>query len=294
MNRFVPARILCWATFAVLLSTGVIRGADTPEIQKQRVFVCGHSFHMPVATMLPEVTKAAGLEEPPVRQQRIGGSTVLQHWELPDPQNTLKQSLRAGDVDVLTLSPTAKLPDEGIDKFTELALEHNKQIRILVQASWAGFDSPTANPRTFKNAQRDTTTSDELRKTYDPFYKIMKEQAQRLNDKYQGARKEPVVSIVPVAYALFALREQVAAGKVPGIAKQSDLFRDDRGHGTPPTYLLATYCNYAVIYRRSPVGLSVPSALRSRSQGHEEGLNRTLQQIAWDAVKNEPASDIKN
>ena len=63
--------------------------------------------------------------------------------------------LRAGEVDVLTLSPTARLPDEGIDQFTELGMEHNAGIRVLVQASWVGFDSPTANPRTFKNAQRD-------------------------------------------------------------------------------------------------------------------------------------------
>src|SRR6185436_16739356 len=147
------------------------------------------------------------------------------HWNLADDKNMLKKALRAGTVDVLTLSPTAQLPDEGIDKFTELALEHNAKIRILVQASWAGFDSPTANPRTFKNEQRDVAKPDDLRKAYDPFYKIMGDQVRELNDKHQGQRDRPVVYVVPVAYAVIALREKVAEGKAPGIAKQSDLFR---------------------------------------------------------------------
>src|SRR5262245_24818380 len=98
------------AGVVLLTSFTVVRG-DTPEARGQRVFVCGHSFHMPVANMLPEVVKSAGIDQPPIRQQRINGSTVQQHWELADDQNTLKQALRAGEVDVLTLSPTARLPD---------------------------------------------------------------------------------------------------------------------------------------------------------------------------------------
>jgi hypothetical protein len=130
--------------------------SDKPLPKGQRIFICGHSFHMPVAGLLPEIVKSAGItDQKPVGQQRMSGSTVMQHWNLADDQNTLKKALRAGEVDVLTLSPTAQLPDEGIDKFTALALEHNANIRILVQASWAGFDSPTADPRKFKNEQRD-------------------------------------------------------------------------------------------------------------------------------------------
>jgi len=292
MKRTASTRILV-GIGAVLVSVSISR-AETPGMSGPRIFICGHSFHMPVANMLPEIVKSAAIDQPALRQQRIGGSSVQQHWDLPDDQNTLKQALRAGEVDVLTLSPTAKLPDEGIDKFTALALEHNSHVRILVQASWAGFDSPNTNPRTFKNSQRDAAQPDELRKGYDPFYKIMRDQVRRLNDKFQGTKTEPVVLVVPVAYAVIALREQVAAGKVPGIAKQSELFRDDRGHGTPPVYLLATYCNYAVVYRRSPVGLPVPSVLAGRSQVDSEKLNRLLQQLAWDAVKNEPLAGIKD
>src|SRR6185436_16675650 len=102
---------------SALLASLPAAAAKTQEVQGQRVFVCGHSFHMPVAGMLPEIEKLAGIrDQQPVGQQRMSGSTVSQHWNLADDQNPLKKALRAGEVDVLTLSPTAQLPDEGIDK----------------------------------------------------------------------------------------------------------------------------------------------------------------------------------
>jgi hypothetical protein len=84
--------------------------SDKPVPKGQRVFICGHSFHMPVAGLLPEIVKSAGItDQKPVGQQRMSGSTVMQHWKLADDQKTLKKALLAGEVDVPTLSPTAPL-----------------------------------------------------------------------------------------------------------------------------------------------------------------------------------------
>ena len=103
-----------------------------------------------------------------------------------------------------------------------------------------------------------------------------------------------MVYVVPVAYAVAALREKVAEGKAPGIARQSELFRDDRGHGKPAIYLLAAYCNYAIIYGRSPVGLPVPASLKGQVKPeYQEKLNRLLQEIAWEVVTNEPLTGVK-
>ncbi len=294
----ISRRGLATITFvsALLRASPPAAGADTAEIQGQRIFVCGHSFHMPVANMLPEIEKLAGIKnQQPVAQQRMDGSTVTQHWNLAEDKNLLKQALIAGKVDDLTLSPTSQLQDEGIDKFTELAMAHNPNTRIFVQASWVGFDSTTANPRTFKNEQRDTAKPDDLRKDYDPFYKIMCDQARKLNDHYSGSQKRQVVYVVPVAYAVIALREKVAEGKAPGIVRQSELFRDDRGHGKPSIYLLASYCNYASIYGRSPVGISAPASLMKEVKPeYVEPLNHLLEEIAWEAVTNEPLTGVKN
>jgi hypothetical protein len=98
---------------------------------------------------------------------------------------------------------------------------------------------------------------------------------------------KPVVFIVPVAQAVMALREKVAAGEAGRLKTQDDLFADSIGHARPPVELLNAYCHYAVIYRRSPVGLVIKDAT-------EEKLHRLLQELAWDAVCKEPLSGVKS
>jgi hypothetical protein len=57
---------------------------------------------------------------------------------------------------------------------------------------------------------------------------------------------------------------------------------------------LVAYCNYAVIYRRTPVGLPVPAALKAAKLGdQEEKLNRLLQDLAWEAVTAHPLSGLR-
>src|SRR5690349_9725418 len=86
----------------------------------QRVFVCAHSFMIFTAKGLPPMAQAAGLPYVSAGQQMLGGSRVLQHWNLPDDKNRAKAALLAGNVDVLTVSPHILLPDPGIDNFTKL------------------------------------------------------------------------------------------------------------------------------------------------------------------------------
>jgi hypothetical protein len=54
---------------------------------------------------------------------------------------------------------------------------------------------------------------------------------------------------------------------------------------------LAAYCHYAVIYRKSPVGLPPPAGLRKGDDA--ESLNRLLQEVAWDAVTHHPLSGVR-
>ena len=97
----------------------------------------------------------------------IGGSRVIQHWNVAEEKNQAKAALRAGNVDVLTLSPIW-LPDEGIEKFARLALEHNPHIRITVQEFWLPNDTYEPiyplDPR--KKVDHDATNLAELRKKH--------------------------------------------------------------------------------------------------------------------------------
>ncbi|MBC7981329.1 MAG: hypothetical protein H7Y36_12270 [Armatimonadetes bacterium] len=103
-----------------------------------------------------------------------------------------------------------------------------------------------------------------------------------------------VVFAVPVGQAVLALRERVIAGNVPGIQRQSELFTDKLGHPQAPVEALASYCNFAVLYRRTPVGLPIPAVLERSVNPlwREEKLNLILQQIAWDAVTGHPLGGV--
>ncbi|MDB6004030.1 MAG: hypothetical protein JWR15_1017 [Prosthecobacter sp.] len=254
-----------------------------------RVFVCAHSFMIFTASMLPKMTEAAGIGYQDAGRQMIGGSRTLQHWDAADDKNLAKKVLREGSVDVLTVSPHMLLPDEGIDNFTKLGLEKNPNLRVLVQASWPARDGNLTGD--FHNALRNEATVESL-------HKMREMQREQWNTKLEAqvtalntAVGKEAVHIVPVGDAVCALRERVVEGKAPAITKQADLFKDDLGHPMPALAVLVTYCHFAAIHQRSPVGLPVPAALSDMPQAAE--LNTLLQQLAWDAVSQYPMSGVK-
>lgn len=274
---------------SLLLAGGAPLRAETEVPAGQRVFVCAHSFMIFTAKLLPPMTEAAGLPSAAPGQQIIGGSRVLQHWNLPDDQNRAKAALLAGSVDVLTLSPNSRLPDEGIDNFTKLGLEKNPKLRVLVQASWPANDGVL--DRQFRNEERNPSTAASLRAMRAGqrvrWLDTLEAQVRTLN----GTIGHEAVFIVPVSDAVCALRTRIAEGTAPGLTKQTDLFRDDLGHAQPTLAELVTYCHFAAIYGRNPAGLPVPAGLRNLPQAGE--LNRLLQQLAWEAVSNYPMSGVK-
>jgi hypothetical protein len=236
----------------------------------------------------------------------IGGSKSIQHWNIPDAANQAKAALIAGSVDVLILTPVY-LPDDGIEKFAQLGFEHNPNIRVTVMEFWIPFDAynPTIYDRNYKpvpgeppltpkpaKVDHNAATIEGLRQMHEYYFRTMDEQIQKIN-KELGKQ---VVFVVPMGQAVLALREKVIAGQAPGIKAQEDLFADQLGHPRAPMAVLEAYCHYAVIYRKSPVGLPVPSALaRDRQIPAEDQapLNQLLQQLAWDAVIHHPLSGVR-
>lgn len=258
--------------------------ADAPP--GQRVFLTGHSFHVFVARQLTQMVEAAGIKGHTINAQSIGGSTVLQHWNLPDEKNGAKRALTAGEVDVLTMSPKWDLPDEGIERFVELGLQHNPKLRVLVQESWSPYDGWLPEERVKANDERDTRGLDTVRASKARWDANLQKQLRALNAKHG----REVCYLVPVGDAVLALRELIAAGKAPGLSKQTDLFTDPIGHGKPPLTALTTYCNFAALYRTSPVGLADKQpALDALSPE----LKPLLQRLAWEAVTKHPMSGVK-
>lgn len=274
-----------------LLGTGRLSAADEikPIDHGLRVFSAGHSFHTFMPKMLAALATSAGISDHKlVGISGIGASYVYQHWNVEDSKNILKAALRGSQVDVLTLSPIY-LPDDGIENFAKLGLDHNPDIRITIQEFWLPYDVFDVNYKKKRPelVDRNSRTVEQLRAINEPYYKSMDDHVQALNQKFD----KKVVLVVPVGQASRALRAKIIAGEAPGLKQQNDLFKDAIGHATPPLQWLTAYCHFAVIYRRSPVGLPCPPELSKAADG--EALNRLLQQLAWDTVKAHPLSGLR-
>ena len=271
----------------LILPAGYTR-ADEPAVKGQRVFTAGHSFHFFIAPILSDMAKKAGIQgHEQVGVSFIGGSRVIQHWDVPEEKNKVKEALKNGKVDVLTLSPIL-LPDPGIEKFAKLALEHNPNIRIYVQESWLPYDEiDPNNPLRGRQVDHNAATVEQLQKRSEDWNKSYEDYVQDLNKKLG----KQVLFIVPVGKAVIALRGKIIEGKAPGLKTQEDLFSDAIGHARPPLAVLVAYCHFAAIYRKSPVGLPVPMALAKAPEAEE--LNKLLQEIAWEAVSKQPLSGVK-
>jgi hypothetical protein len=257
----------------------------------QRVFSCGHSFHYFVPPILSDMANTAGIKDhKAVGLSAIGGSRVIQHWNVAQEKNEAKKALSAGKVDVLTLAPIY-LPDEGIEKFVHLAVENNPKIRVTVQEFWLPWDVyDTEAPLKARKVDHNAPTAAELRKAHEPYFKSIDDHVRELNKKL-GKQS---VFVVPVGQAVIALRAKIIDGKAPGLKTQEDLFTDAIGHAKAPLQALAAYCHFAVIYRKSPVGLPLPAVLaKAKNPDWDEKLNRLLQELAWDAVMQHPLSGVK-
>lgn len=293
MKMHQPNRLHCKSLLMLLIGVSLLlvapggrpSAADDPPpvIPGLRVFYTGHSFHMFVPQQVEQIVKAAGIQgHKLVGTQGIGGSRVFQHWDLVDGKNKAKPALISGEVDVFTMASHLTVPDRGITNFTELGLQHNPKLRLLVQVSWYPFDVEAPEKRISDNAQRDKMMIADLQAAVDSWRKKLEAQADDLDEKH----KRKAVFLVPVGDAVVQLRGMVVAGTFPGVTAQSELFRDPIGHVGPIVQTLASYCNYAAIYRTSPVGLNL------EFQGVTTEQHAILQKLAWNTVARYPHAGI--
>jgi hypothetical protein len=279
-NRRCSLRVC--AALCLVFGTAVSAQERNSPPSGVRVFFTGHSFHMFVPRNFDQVIAAAGIAgHQTVGTQGIGGSRVIQHWDLADDRNKAKPALVSGGVDVFTMAAHLDIPDQGIANFVELGLKHNPEVRFLVQASWYPYDLP-GEARIRDNAQRDEVKIGDLQAAVDTWRTLLEGQVDDLNRQHG----KKAVFIVPAGDAVVKLRSLVVDGKYPGVMKQSELFRDPIGHGGPHLQWLVTYCNLAAIYRRSPEGLKLTT------DGVDDKQHAILQRIAWETVCRYPYAGV--
>jgi hypothetical protein len=272
--------------------------ADKPALRSKpdglRIFSAAHSLNWYVPDILSELVAAYGIKDhKQVGLQSIGMSRVIQHWKHNGGKNAVRAALEKGGVDVLTMSPI-QFPDEGIDNFVKLGLEHNPKMRFTVQISWGGYevDNQKFSIKDALSAKPDREkTPEQLKMLNLDNTQAAEKQAEKINK--QAGRT--VVFLVPASAAHVALRTMIYKKEIPGLNKQAELFADNIGHPTAPLKVLNAYLHFAVIYGRSPVGLPIPSVLKNahRPEWNNEKFNRALQELAWKTVIDYPPSGVK-
>jgi len=285
LSRRVTRRWLAFALPCLLAVAFTGPSVPAQEVPAgQRVFYTGHSFHMFVPQRVDQLAASAGIPgHRTVGRQGIGGSRVIQHWELSGGENQARAMLTGGQVDVFTMAAHLEIPDKGIENFVDLGLLNNPNLRLLVQASWVPFDATVPERRIRDNSERNATDLAVLQTATDTWRRKLEAQIDDLNTR----RRRQSVFIVPVGDAVNMLRRRVKAGEFPGVTKQADLFRDPIGHGLGHVQALAAYCNFAAIYGRSPAGLKL------NEPGVTDDQNAILQRIAWDVVSKYDHSGVK-
>lgn len=292
----VAVIIVCTTTMTGPLraqTDGENRAAETDKQSAApkglRVFYASHSLMWYVPKPLGEMAEAAGIKgHQLVGLQSLGASKTVQHWNLADDKNDAKKALKTGEVDVFVMSPIS-FPDEGIENFVKLGLEHNPNMRFIVQLSWGGGDIDNQDfPKgAFDNVDKEKTPG-QLKTYNERNIKAGETQADEINKKYGNGKK--ILALVPSVQAMVTLRTKIAKKEWPGLTKQGELFVD-AVHPSAPMEALNAYMHFAVIYEKTPVGLPMPSMLKNaKREAWNEQFNRSLQELAWETVTNYPDS----
>jgi hypothetical protein len=207
---------VCCAILSLSASTAIVAERPVAEVPLKglRVATAGHSFHVWMPALLKEMASGAGITGHEIATvQGIGGSRVIQHWDLAGDKNKVKPILEAGKADVLTLSPIY-LPDPGVENFVTFGLQHNPALRITLQEFWVPFDDPDLWETRGKGVMidRDAKTVEQLRAAHAAYFEGMDKLVRELNTK---AGKNAVF-VVPAGQAVLALREKVIKGRSSG------------------------------------------------------------------------------
>jgi hypothetical protein len=113
-------------TTLAVLALAAVASAQSPPKGKAIQWV-GHSFHVFLPKPVGKLAEEAGIKgHSSLGFDMIGASTPCQHWNKggkgPTDTNTVKEVLKAGKADVLTLATQQAAPEECIGKFADLAV----------------------------------------------------------------------------------------------------------------------------------------------------------------------------
>ena len=236
-----------------------------------RVLQAGNSWGTEHSAPLCEAAGIVGHK----KMNRHGASS-------PNSLEGVTQYLETGEVDAYVWQHSGGMPS-FMTQLIELGGAKNPNFRFIIQQPWLVHDGRHGDKAAKSAEEYENTNLDEYQVTLEK----QRTQLEAEVDKVNAAAGRRVVFIVPLADGMLAVRRMIAAGKFPGVTKQSDGNGNSvlRGDIMPHQGLLATrlgaFMHFAALYKMSPEGLVFPG---KDGDGLTEPQRAILQKLAWDLV----------
>jgi len=246
-------------------------GAKAPAPPKGlRILYGGDSWHRFMPDYAARIAKAADIK----------GQSI--HWGDP-PRKDIAELYSKGEIDVHSWGrpgwSSDKLSQIVDPKPIEAGLKGNPNYRVYLQMAWITHDG--LGDRVKVKDDYDNSKIADVQAVIDRERAKVEAVADELNKKYG----RQFFYLVPLGDATTKLRAMIVEGKFPGVTKQSAIFNDAMPHAGPIAAELAAYCNYAAIYRTSPIGLQI-------KDGVPEEQRVILQKLAWETVSKYPYAGV--
>lgn len=274
---------------------------ERPRDKSLRIVATGHSFMMPGFKTLPQITKAAGLLQPPLLTHTGGGMTgsARYKWEEENgifsfagrPRPKLLASIANAEWDAMLWGPYFQDRPEYYECWINFCLKHNPGMKFYLSDAWPQIGQLPKLPES-----EDSLTDQAIRSIGNLQRNGYQGIVTALNLKYPGR-----VYVLPTCDALVLAVEYFHRGELPGVegihrligGKARSIWRDKIGHLGPGFEYLEGYVFYATLYRRSPelIQSSVIPLDRKRDD-ISPGLDTAFRKIAWKAVCNHPLTGI--
>ncbi|MCH2175059.1 MAG: hypothetical protein MK193_04965 [Lentisphaeria bacterium] len=251
--------------------------SDRPD--GKNIYMTGHSFLLAKGYAVKKLDILANGAE--ITKHKIvdwnyagGRNGAVDKWWSKGSDKNPRKAITASQVDILLIC--IHFPKEGgpqekaILNFAKLMLKHNPKGKIYLVATHAPNDG---NMHGGWNARTKLELIG-LEFTYTIYYK-------RLIDKMNSQIGQILIEEIPLYSAQNNARKMILEGKLPGVTKQSELYKDAMGHLSEIGERLHAYTIYASIYKHSPIGLSTTEW---ETTPEEKVLNEALQKAAWQAV----------
>lgn len=249
--------------------------------ERASVFFVGHSlvnFDMPA--MLDDIAKSMGVDHRYAAQIGVGAPL---HWIWDHPETTngdnAHTELPTGHYDVLVLTELIPFPEhvmysetaEYLRRFYELAMSGNPQTQVYFYETWYDVNDPEWSA----NIAADRALWEQV--------------VDDVNARVDG----PDILLVPGGTAMARLVERIDAGELPGLESRFDLYTDAIHLTDIGNYFIALV-QFAVIYRRSPVGATYTTHDRYGRPFDvpDPEAARVMQEVAWEVVSEDPRTGV--